>query len=94
MTNELMYKLTLKKTSNIILNLDTKISKNEAVLLEFDIIKNCADSKFYERLKKLGISDVEAFLKIFKADCELYMLDLDRITINSYLNFKEIIKKL
>lgn len=93
MTDKLMYNLTLKKTSNIILSFDTKISKNEAVLLKSDTIKNCADSKFYERLKNLGILDIQTFLKMFRADCELYMLDSDRISVNSYLNFLEVIKK-
>lgn len=91
-TQELLINLALKKQHDIILSFNTKISLNEVVLLKSDVIEKLADNSFYDRLKKLGFADIKSFLKKFKEDCNLYMLEQDSINVNSYLNFLEAIK--
>ena len=80
-----------RKMTNILLNFDTKMTLSDVRKLKVDNIENCINDKFNDRIGALGFN-TKTFLKNFKADCNIYMLQGDTITINSYLNFLETVK--
>lgn len=88
-----IYRMQVRNMQQNIIGLDYKMSYRQVSALSISEVEIYFKGREYKRILDLGFYDIEDFVKKFKKDCNEYMLqDVDKITINGYLNFLEAIK--